>query len=117
MRALGCTVITGIHDDASLEKLKGLSADHHDDLATRIGNIRPFVDHVFIVPSTDPSLALCAALHPEDSIESACYVRADDMPDFPGRGEIEGRISIKLVPYTVGISSTILRQKKLKRNK
>ncbi|MCG6870778.1 MAG: adenylyltransferase/cytidyltransferase family protein [Gammaproteobacteria bacterium] len=111
MRKLGKVIIIGIHDDASLKELKGLRPAHHDDLSTRIENIRPFIDLVFIVPSTDPTRALRSILRSDDNLESACYVRGDDMPDFPGRKEIEGRIAIQLLPYTVGVSSTQLRRR------
>jgi hypothetical protein len=33
-------------------------------------------------------------------------MRADDMPNFPGRELVEKRISLEFVDYTKGISST-----------
>ena len=43
--------------------------------------------------------------------KTAIYVRGDDMPNFPGRSLVEKHMPIQLVPYTQGISSTLLRLK------
>lgn len=47
-----------------------------------------------------------------DKGESAAYVRGDDMPDFPCRSVVENLMPIKFLPYTEGVSSTLLRREK-----
>lgn len=109
MRAMGHTLIVGIHDDNSIEKLKNLSPSDHQSLHLRIANIKPFCDIVFVIPDTDPSFYLHAVLRKSDSPANACYVRGNDMPNFPGRHIVENNISIQLLPYTLGISSSQIR--------
>lgn len=111
MRKLGKQLIIGIHDDASLEKLKKLKPSSHQDLKTRMQNVKKYADVVFIIPDTEPSFYLNCVLHDEDNLENACFVRADDMPNFPGKLIVENRISLLFLPYTEGISSTIIREK------
>ena len=53
LRQFGSIVIVGIHDDDSYLKLKGQLPI--DDLATRIENLRPFADTVFVIDDTDPT--------------------------------------------------------------
>jgi hypothetical protein len=43
--------------------------------------------------------------------KTGIYVRGDDMPNFPGRSLVEKHMPIQLVPYTQGVSSTLLRLK------
>ena len=43
-------------------------------------------------------------------------MRGDDMPQFPGRGVCEELMPIKLLPYTQGVSSTMLRAELLSGN-
>lgn len=42
--------------------------------------------------------------------ETACYVRGDDMKDFPSRDVVENLMPIKFLPYTKGVSTTQLRK-------
>jgi hypothetical protein len=44
--------------------------------------------------------------------ETALYLRGDDMPDFPCRDVVERLMPIKLLPYTEGISTSLLRKEK-----
>ncbi len=52
-------------------------------------------DMVFVIPDTDPTPFL-AAMVSDCDVQSglACYVRGDDMPDFPGRSFIESRMPV-----------------------
>ena len=63
---------------------------------------------VFVVSSTDPSPYIRCCVHLKSG-QKALYVRGDDMPQFPGRSVCEELMSIKLLPYTRGVSSTVLR--------
>jgi cytidyltransferase-like protein len=108
MRRLGKQVIVGVHSNESVLKLKNLVPT--DNLETRMENIKKFADQVFVVWGTDPSLYMKCAFHVEPG-ERALYVRGDDMPDFPGRKVCEELMQVKLVPYTKGISSTLIRAK------
>ena len=61
-----------------------------------------------MVSSTDPSPYIRCCVHLDEG-QKALYVRGDDMPHFPGRGVVEPLMPIKLLPYTQGVSSTMLR--------
>ncbi len=64
---------------------------------------------VFCISGPDPSnfMACIVDLQPG---ETACYVRGDDMKDFPSRDVVESMMPIKFLPYTSGISTTQLRK-------
>lgn len=109
MREMGKTLIVGIHDDQSLEGLKNLKRDGHESIETRISKVKKYADHVYVIPSKDPTLYLRCMLNDKDDKKTACFVRGDDMPGFPGRDMIEKRISVEFLPYTIGISSTQIR--------
>lgn len=111
LRKLGNTVIVGIHDDTSLEKLKKLQPEQHQPLETRINSILPHIDQLYVIPSTDPSLYLKAMLHPYDTPNTGCFIRGDDMQNFPGIEQVKNRISVRFLPYTQGVSSTQIRKK------
>lgn len=63
---------------------------------------------MFVISSTDPSPYIRCCVHLQPG-QSALYVRGDDMPQFPGRAVCEELMAVKLLPYTQGISSTMLR--------
>ena len=63
---------------------------------------------MFVISSTDPSPYLHCCVHLQEG-QTALYVRGDDMPHFPGRSVVEPLMPIKLLPYTQGVSSTMLR--------
>lgn len=67
---------------------------------------------MFAVASTDPSPYLQCCVHLKPG-QTALYVRGNDMPQFPGRSLCEKLMSIQLLPYTEGVSSTALRAKLL----
>ncbi len=104
------TLIVGVHDDASIEQLKDLVPDKHQSIETRMGNVKQIADIVYVIPSVDPTFFLRCVLQDVDTKENACFIRANDMPNFPGREFVENRISVDFVPYTDGISSTMIRQ-------
>jgi cytidyltransferase-like protein len=112
LRESGKEVIVGIHDDASIELLKKLKPHEHENLEIRVAKIKKFCDSVFIVSDKDPSLYLKAIIRDYDNKENACFIRGDDMPNFPGKRIVEEKMSIKYVPYTQGISSTEIRKNK-----
>lgn len=114
MREMGKQIVVGIHDDASIEKLKNITKNDHQSLQIRMKNVRKFVDQVFVIPSTDPTIYLECMLLDSDNKNNACFIRADDMPDFPGRRFIESKISVQFLPYTPGVSSTLIRKKNAK---
>lgn len=61
-----------------------------------------------MVSSTDPAPYLRCCVHLEEG-QTALYVRGDDMPQFPGREVCEEMMPVKLLPYTQGVSATMLR--------
>ncbi len=69
-----------------------------------------FVDQVFVIPDTDPTLYLEAMVSTNDIATGACcYVRGEDMVEFPARPFVEGCMPIFLLPRREGVSSTLLR--------
>lgn len=112
MRKMGKQIIVGIHDDQSLEKLKNLKDVDHQPIKMRMENIKKYADIVFVVPSTDPSFYLNCVISDDSNKHNSCYIRADDMPNFPGKDIVEGRVSLIFLPYTHGISSTMIRMDK-----
>ena len=110
LKGYGKRVIVGIHDDRSIEQLKNLSPDEHQTIDVRMKNVKKYVDFVYVIPDKDPTLFLECVLQEDDNKDNACFIRADDMPNFPGRKLIENRISIMFLPYTEGISSTMIRK-------
>ncbi len=109
LRDYGETVIVGIHDDNSIRILKNLKPNQHQLLKIRMENVKQYADIVYVIPDTDPTFFLECIVQKDDNKENACFIRADDMPNFPGRKFIEKKMSIKLIPYTEGISSTKIR--------
>lgn len=110
LKSYGKQVIIGIHDDNSIEKLKKLCPSEHNDIFTRMNNVKKYADIVYVIPHTDPSHFLKCVVQDDDNKENACYIRADDYPNFPGKEFIEEKISVMFVPYTQGISSTQIRK-------
>lgn len=115
MREHGDKIIVGIHDDASIEALKGLKPDEHQNIETRMANVKKYVDSIFVIPNKDPTFYLQCMVQTEDNHQNCCYIRADDMPNFPGRDFVESKMSIKFLPYTQGVSSTQIRKENSKK--
>jgi len=108
LREFGYFIVAGIHDDESYYQLK--SKYTVDNLETRMRNVKPFVDQLFVIPSTDPTPYL-QAMTSEQDVEtgSCCYARGDDMLQFPGREWVESVMPVHFVPRTENCSSTLLR--------
>ena len=108
LREFGYYVVAGIHDDRSYFQLKG--KDPIDDLETRMANIKPFIDQIFVIPSTDPELYIQSMVSQQDiDAGSCCYARGDDMLEFPSREWVESVMPVHFVPRTEACSSTLIR--------
>lgn len=108
LREFGYFIVAGIHDDASYFQLKNKSTI--DNCETRINNVKPFVDQIFVIPSTDPLPYIRAMVSEQDiATGSCCYARGDDMLNFPGRDWVESVMPIHFVPRTEACSSSLIR--------
>ena len=108
LREFGYYIIAGIHDDESYFKLKNKYTI--DNLETRMKNVKPFVDQLFVIPSTDPLIYIQSAVSEQDILSgSCCYARGDDMLQFPGREWVESVMPVHFVPRTESCSSTLIR--------
>lgn len=104
LREFGAYIVAGIHDDESYYMLK--TKYTIDNLETRMENIKPFVDQIFVIPSTDPLLYIKSMVSDQDiATGSCCYARGDDMLDFPGREWVESVMPVHFVPRTEACSS------------
>lgn len=104
-------LIVGVHSSESVKRLKG--TDEVQTTEERVNNLRTFTDDVFVVQDDDPTDELrrfLTARFGTGRIPRACYVRADDKPDFPGEAYVRTVMDVKLVPYFEPISSTAVRQ-------
>ena len=108
MKQIGKTVIVGVHDDRSIERLKNLSKFQHQPIEKRVRNVKTRCDVVFVIPNTDPTLYI-EMIHNKDPKLKQAFVRADDNSSFPGREYVGKVMEIKLYPYTQGVSSTQIR--------
>jgi cytidyltransferase-like protein len=108
LREFGAFIVAGIHDDESYYQLKKKYTI--DNLETRMKNVKPFVDQIFVIPSTDPLLYIQSMVSDQDIANgSCCYARGDDMLDFPGRPWVESVMPVHFVPRTEACSSTLIR--------
>jgi cytidyltransferase-like protein len=108
LREFGCYIVAGIHDDESYFKLK--SKYTIDNLETRMKNVKPYVDQLYVIPSTDPLLYIKSVVSEQDIQSGACcYARGDDMLHFPGREWVESVMPVHFVPRTEACSSTLIR--------
>jgi len=113
MRKHGRRLVIGVHDDESITLLKNRVP--LNNTGTRIANVQKYADHVFVVAGTDPTLFIEAAIKARlaEGAVSMVYVRGDDMPHFPARLLVEQYMPVMLLPYTQGVSSTMIRTKLL----
>lgn len=73
-------------------------------------NVKPYVDQLYVIPSTDPLLYIKSMVSPQDiETGSCCYARGDDMLAFPGREWVESVMPVHFVPRTEACSSTLIR--------
>ena len=106
----GDKIITGVHADNNLEKLKNLNNNEHQPIYTRINNVKKYSDVVYIIDNTDPTMCF-KMIHNKSNLKQ-CYIRSDDNINFPGRKYVEQNMDIIFVSYTKGISSTLIRKSK-----
>ncbi|CAB9512673.1 Ethanolamine-phosphate cytidylyltransferase [Seminavis robusta] len=108
LREFGCYIVAGIHDDESYIKLKNKPTI--DKLETRMNNVKPYVDQIYVIPSTDPLTYIKSMVSDQDIASGGCcYARGDDMLKFPGRDWVESAMPVHFVPRTEACSSTLLR--------
>lgn len=108
LREFGYFIVAGIHDDESYFQLKNKYTI--DNLETRMKNVKPFVDQLFVIPSTNPDIFLKCMVSEQDILTgSCCYARGDDMLNFPGREWVESVMPVHFVPRTESCSSSLLR--------
>jgi cytidyltransferase-like protein len=109
MKAKGKIIIVGIHDDKSIEELKNLTPEEHEPLKVRIQNVKKYADIVYVIPDKDPTLYVKCMIRYDDNKENACFMRGDDMPNFPSKDYVDTKINIEYLTYTDSISSTQIR--------
>uniref|UniRef100_A0A6U9W537 SPX domain-containing protein n=1 Tax=Pseudo-nitzschia australis TaxID=44445 RepID=A0A6U9W537_9STRA len=108
LREFGAYLIVGIHDDESYFKLKNKYTI--ENLETRMNNVKPFADQIYVIPSTDPLVYIKNMVSDQDITNgSCCYARGDDMLNFPSREWVESVMPVHFVPRTEGCSSTLIR--------
>jgi cytidyltransferase-like protein len=108
LREFGYYIVAGIHDDASYYQLKKKYTI--DNLETRMANVKPYVDQIYVIPSTDPLPYIKGMVSQQDIYTGACcYARGDDMLNFPGREWVESVMPVHFVPRTEACSSTLIR--------
>lgn len=106
MSEMADRVLVLVHDDSSIEVNK--SRTPVQPLQERLDAVRRLGVDARPVFTADPSGALRALLS-RTTVD--VFVRGDDWSEFPGRPVIEqAGIPIVLVPYTPGVSTTILRE-------
>ena len=107
-REFGNYIIVGIHDDASYLALKNKMPI--DDLERRMANVKPYVDQIFVIPHTEPTPYLKSMVSDRDvSNNACCYVRGEDMIQFPGREFVNTVMPVYFLPRSDGVSSTLVR--------
>lgn len=108
LREFGAYIVAGIHDDESYFKLKNKYTI--DNLETRMEMVKPYVDQLFVIPSTDPLPYIKNMISDQDVANgSCCYARGDDMLNFPAREFVESVMPVHFVPRTEACSSTLIR--------
>lgn len=115
MRAKGKKLVIGVHDDESIFLLKNRYPI--ENTVRRVRNVKRFADQVFVIPSTDPSAYLDAIVDRSVPHNKMVFIRGADMPNFPGKEIAEALMDIVFLPYTEGISSTMLRARLLERRR
>mmetsp|Transcript_23206 Transcript_23206/g.48176 ORF Transcript_23206/g.48176 Transcript_23206/m.48176 type:complete len:450 (+) Transcript_23206:88-1437(+) len=108
LREFGHFIVCGIHDDESYFKLK--KKYPIDNLEKRMENVKPYVDIIYVIPSTDPLPYIKNAVSAQDiDAGLCCYARGDDMLNFPSRDWVESVMPVHFLPRTEGCSSSLIR--------
>jgi cytidyltransferase-like protein len=109
MRSRAKRVIVILHDDYSTwqnKKRFPVQSIHHRRMNLTLTKL---ADIIITCEKADPSDAFEKILT-DIGKKSAIYIRGEDWPMFPGRPVIERhKIPIELIPYTQGVSSTMIR--------
>jgi bifunctional ADP-heptose synthase (sugar kinase/adenylyltransferase) len=74
MRQHGRRLVVGVHDDESINMLKGRYPV--DNTVKRLQNVKRWADVVFVIPSTDPSPYLDAVV--DRKWGRLCYMRGKE---------------------------------------
>ena len=104
LREFGDYLVVGIHDDASYFELKKKRPIQF--LSERMAQIKPLVDQIYVIPATDPTAFIRNMVSEQDD---CCYVRGEDMRNFPGRDFVESVMPVYFLPRSQGVSSTLVR--------
>eukprot|EP00730_Choanoeca_flexa_P013116 TRINITY_DN4979_c0_g1_i3.p1 TRINITY_DN4979_c0_g1~~TRINITY_DN4979_c0_g1_i3.p1 ORF type:complete len:396 (+),score=113.99 TRINITY_DN4979_c0_g1_i3:296-1483(+) len=108
LREFGTFVVVGVHDDESYFKLKNKKTIHKT--LERVEHVKQYADMVFVIPDTNPTPWIKAMVSNQDvANEAVCYVRGEDMLEFPGREYVEANMPVYFLPRSEGVSSTLLR--------
>ena len=108
LRMFGDYVVVAIHDDESYFKLK--KKWPMDTIKLRMEKVKRYADMVFVIPDTDPTTWMQMMISQADiENKSCCYVRGDDMPNFPAREWVEANMDVFLTPRMPSISSSEIR--------
>ena len=114
MKKEGDILIVGVHDDTSIEKLKNLTPDMHNTIVERMNDVKKIADIVYVIPDTNPTEYIKNIIFKDSNKENSCYIRGNDMINFPGKELVSSKMNIKYYPYTQGISATMIRNAKNK---
>lgn len=111
MQSICNNIVVCIHDDESIEQLKNLTPDQHQDIKQRIANIQKYTTNIHVIHSKDPSAVLEDIIDKDLSRHQMIYMRGDDMPNFPGRDVVEKYMHVLFKTYKKGVSSTEIRKR------
>ena len=105
-------VVVFLHDDKSIYDTKGKIPIQSFEQRKRNLEITELVDVIYCVSDYN-DLAIGIRMAYDEyfkKLDGAIWMRGDDWTDFPARKTIEELgIKIKFLPYTVGISSSLIR--------
>jgi rfaE bifunctional protein nucleotidyltransferase chain/domain len=104
-RQLGDVLVVGVVSDAGCRDYKGRLPVENVYQRMRAIERLGFVDLVLLQPTTDPTPLL-------ERVRPDVMVHGDDWPRLREGHETLGRLGIEwvLVPYTPGVSTTLLRE-------
>lgn len=110
MRAEGDLVVVVLHDDRSCFLLKGKVPMQSLRQRKHSLKVTGLADRVLTTKDTDPTAAFARILRSYAGNEFV-YVRGDDVPEgFPGHWFLDAvGVPVKLKPYTLGVSSSAIR--------
>ena len=111
MREQADKVVVILHDDLSTFQNKGRIPIQSWAHRRRNLLLTYLADEVYTTKEADPSTDILGYYATREEAKDAIYMRGDDWPEFPGRAAVEElKIPIELVPYTPGVSTTLIRE-------